>query len=56
VAALPHFSTALITENPQPSVNEQFTLPLAVADSIFSANTTKFVVAKNISLTAYRMT
>ena len=53
---LPHFGTDLLAQTPQQSVNEQVTLPLDVADSIYSANTTKFLGSKNISLTPYRMT
>jgi hypothetical protein len=56
VAVLPHFGTDLLAQTPQPSVNEQVTLPLDVADSIYSANTSKFLGSKNISLTPYRMT
>ncbi len=56
MAALPHFGTDLLAQTPQQSVNEQVTLPLDVADSIYSANTTKFLGSKNISLTPYRMT
>jgi hypothetical protein len=32
VAVLPHFSTDLLAQTPQPSVNEQGTLPLDGAD------------------------
>ena len=56
MAALPNFDTDLLAETPQPSVNEQITLPLDVTDSIYSANTSKFLDSKNISLTPYRMT
>ena len=56
MAALPHFGTDLLAQTAQPGVNEQVTLPLNVADSICSANTTKFLGSKNISLTPYRMT
>jgi hypothetical protein len=56
MAVLPHFGTNLLAQTPQPSVNEQVTPPLEVADSIYSANTTKFLGSKNISLTPYRMT
>jgi hypothetical protein len=55
MAFLPHFDTDLLAQTPQPSVNEQVTLPLNVADSIYSANTTKFLGSKNISLTPYRI-
>jgi hypothetical protein len=56
VAVLPHFGTDLLAQTPQPSVNEQDALPLDGADSIYSANKTKFLGSKNISLTPYRMT
>ena len=56
LAVLPHSGTDLLAQTPQPSVNEQVTLPLNVADSIYSANTSKFLGSKNISLTPYRMT
>ena len=56
VAVLPHFSTDLLAQTPQPNVNEQGTLPLDGANSIYSANKTKFLGSKNISLTPYRMT
>ena len=55
MAVLPHFDTDLLAQTPQPSVNEQVTLPLNVVDSIYSANTTKFLGSKNISLTPYRI-
>jgi hypothetical protein len=51
-----YFGTDLLAQTPQPSVNEQGTLPLDGADSIYSANKTKFLGSKNISLTPYRMT
>ena len=56
MAVLPHFGTDLLAQTPQPSVNEQATLPLDVADSIYSANITKFLGSKNISSTPYRIT
>ena len=56
MAVLPHFSPDLLAQTPQPSANKQVTLPLDVADSIYSANITKFLGSKNISLTPYRMT
>ena len=55
MVVLPHFGTDLLAQTPQPSVNEQVTLPLDVADSIYSANISKFLSSKNISLTPYRM-
>ena len=57
MAVLPHFGTDLSAQTPpQPSVNKQVTLPLDVADSIYSENTTKFLGSKNISLTPYLIT
>jgi hypothetical protein len=56
VPVLPHLGTDLLAQTPRPSVDEQVTLPLDVADSIYSANTSKFLGSKNISLTPYRMT
>jgi hypothetical protein len=56
MAVLPHFVTDLSAQTPEPSVSGQVTLPLDVADSIYSANTSKFLSSKNISLTPYRMT
>jgi hypothetical protein len=56
VAVLPHFGTDLLAQTPQPSVEENLNLPLDVADSIYSSNTTKFLGSKNISLTPYPMT
>jgi hypothetical protein len=56
VTVLPNFGTDLLAQTPQPSVNEQVTIPLDVADSIYSANITKSLGSKNISLTPYRMT
>ena len=56
VAVLPHFGTDLLAQTPQPSVNEQITLPLDAADSIYSANKTMFLGSKNISLTPYLVT
>ena len=55
MAVLPQFGTDLLAQTPQPSVNEQVTLPLDVADSIYSANTSRFLSSKNISLTPYRI-
>jgi hypothetical protein len=56
VAVLPHFGTDLLAQTSQPSVNKNVTAPLEVADSIYSANTTKDLGSKNISLTPYRIT
>ena len=53
MAVLPHFGTDLLAQTSQPSVNENVTLPLDVADSIYSANKTMFLGSKNISLTPY---
>ena len=44
---LPQFRTGSLAQTPQPSVNEQVTLPLDVADSIYSANTSKFLGSKD---------
>jgi hypothetical protein len=43
-------------QSPKPNSNGQITVPLDVADSIYTANKTKFLGSKNISLTPYRMT
>jgi hypothetical protein len=43
-------------QSPNQNSNRQITVPLDVADSIYSANTTKFLGSKNISLTPYRIT
>jgi hypothetical protein len=56
VAVLPHFGTDLLAQTPQPRVDGQVTLPLNVADAIYSANITKFLGSKNISLTPYLLT
>jgi hypothetical protein len=56
VAVLSHFGTDLLAQTPQSSVKENLNLPLDVADSIYSSNTTKFLGSKNISLTPYPMT
>src|SRR5918996_1084618 len=56
LAVLPHFGTDLLAQTSQPSVNKNVTAPLDVADSIYSANTTKDLGSKNISLTPYRIT
>ena len=53
---LVHSSTYVQAQSPQPNSNEQVTAPLDIADSIYSANTTKSLGSKNISLTPYRMT
>jgi hypothetical protein len=55
-AVLPHFSTDLLAQTANPSVDEQVAPPLDVADSIYSANATEFLGSKNISLTPYRIT
>lgn len=41
---------------PRPSVNEQITASLDIANSIYSANNTMFLGSKNISLTPYLVT
>jgi hypothetical protein len=56
VAVLPYFDSDLLAQTPQPSVNEHVTLPLDVADAIYSANKTTFLGSKNITLTPYRIT
>ena len=56
VAVLPHFGTDLLAQTSQPSINKNVTAPLDVADSIYSANTTKDLGSKNISLTPYQIT
>jgi hypothetical protein len=56
VAVLPHFGTDLLAQAPQSRVKENFNLPLNIADSIYSSNTTKFLGSKNISLTPCPMT
>jgi hypothetical protein len=56
VAILPHFGTNLLAQTSQPSINKNVTAPLDVADSIYSANITKDLGSKNISLTPYRIT
>jgi hypothetical protein len=56
MGVLPNFGIDLLAQTPQPSVNKQVTLPLDVADAIYSANTSKFLGSKNISLTPYRIT
>jgi hypothetical protein len=56
MAVLPHFVTDLLAQTPpKPSVNKQITLPLNVADSIYSSNISKFLGSKNISLTPHRI-
>ncbi|MFZ0203102.1 MAG: hypothetical protein WAL46_05350 [Nitrososphaeraceae archaeon] len=53
---LVHSDTFAQAQSPQSTFNRQITAPLDVADSIYSANTTKFLGSKNISLTPYRIT
>ena len=53
---LDHSSTYVQAQSPQPSSNGQVTAPLDTADSIYSANITKSLGSKNISLAPYRMT
>ncbi|MGC2563553.1 MAG: hypothetical protein WA326_11160, partial [Nitrososphaeraceae archaeon] len=53
---LVHSDTFAQAQSPQSNFNRQITAPLDVADSIYSANTTKFLGSKNISLTPYRIT
>ena len=49
-------STYVQAQSPQPNSNGQVTAPLDTADSIYSANISKSLGSKNISLTPYRMT
>ena len=49
-------STYEQAQSPQPKSNGRVTAPLDTADSIYSANITKSLGSKNISLTPYRMT
>jgi hypothetical protein len=51
-----HSDTFAQAQSRQSNVNGQIAVPLDVADSIYSANTSKFLGSKNISLTPYRMT
>ena len=51
-----HSSTFVQAQSPQPNSTGQVTAPLDIADSIYSANITKDLGSKNISLTPYRMT
>ena len=53
---LVHSNTFVQAQPSQSSVNGQVTASLDVADSIYNANTSKFVGSKNITLTPYRMT
>jgi hypothetical protein len=53
---LVHSDTFAQAQSRQSNINGQIMVPLDVADSIYSANTTKFLGSKNISLTPYRMT
>jgi hypothetical protein len=48
--------TYVQAQSPQLSSNGQITAPLDIADSIYNANTTKFLGSKNMSLTPYRIT
>ncbi|HEY6404654.1 MAG TPA: hypothetical protein VIX38_01090 [Nitrososphaeraceae archaeon] len=48
--------TYVQAQSPKPNSNGQITVPLNVTNSIYSANTTKFLGSKNISLTPYRIT
>jgi hypothetical protein len=53
---LVHSDTYVQAQSPKPNSNGQITMPLDVADAIYSANTSKFLGSKNISLTPYRIT
>jgi hypothetical protein len=56
LAVLPYFAMDLLGQTPKPSVTERVTLPLNVADAIYSANKTMDLGSKNISLTPYPVT
>ena len=56
MAVLPYLGTDLLAQTPQPSVNQNVTLPLDASDSIYSANKTMSLGSKNISLTPYPVT
>lgn len=56
LAVLPCFVIDLLALTPKPSVPEHVTLPLNVADAIYSANKTMDLGSKNISLTPYPVT
>ena len=51
---LAHSDTYVQAQSPQLNSNGQITAPLDIADSIYNANTTKFLGSENISLTPYR--
>ena len=53
---LVHSDTYIQAQSPQLNSNGQVTAPLDTADSIYSANISKSLGSKNISLTPYRMT
>jgi hypothetical protein len=55
-ASIFHLTGVDHRQSPQPNSNGQVTAPLDIADSIYSANTTKSLGSKNISSTPYRMT
>jgi len=56
LAVLPNFAIHLLAQTPKPNVTERVTLPLKVADAIYSANKTMDLGSKNISLTPYVVT
>jgi hypothetical protein len=53
---LVHSDTYVQAQSPKPNSNGQITALLDTADSIYSANITKDLGSKNISLTPYRIT
>jgi len=55
LAVLPSFAKDLLAQT-KPSVSEHVTLPLNIADVIYSANKTMDLGSKNISLTPYPVT
>ena len=53
---LPHSVTDVLAQFPKSSIKDQNAAPLDITDSIYNANTSKFLGSKNISLTLYRTT
>jgi hypothetical protein len=56
LAVLPNFAIDVVAQTSEPSGTERVTLPLNVADAIYSANKTMDLGSKNISLTPYLVT
>ncbi|CAN5510811.1 hypothetical protein BH18THE2_BH18THE2_36870 [soil metagenome] len=48
---LPHSVTDVLAQFPKSSIKDQNAAPLDITDSIYNANTSKFLGSKNISLT-----